>query len=99
MQKDSEEIEVEVVEIDGEAPIITRSQDDRIDPDEGSAFGGWRNTSQWQGRVRRLDSRWWPLWVLLGIIALILLLTLGVVFAVIYLIIRTIRRIIVAIFR
>ncbi len=100
MSKEATEIEVEVVEIDGAAPIVAQSRpradtdmnfDDETSP-SSQGFRG-RDWQQWQGRVRSLDSRWWPLWVLLGIIAVFLLLTLGVVIAAIYLILRVIRKI------
>lgn len=101
MSKEATEIEVEVVEIDGATPIVAHSRprtDTGMDfEDEASptsqGFRG-RDWQQWQGRIRTLDSRWWPLWVLLGIIAVFLLLTLGVVIATIYLVLRVIRKII-----
>lgn len=80
MPQDSQEIEVEVVEIDGVAPV-TRNEPEPT-PNE------WSDWRQWQGRVRRLDSRWWPLWVFLGVIALALMLTVGLVIGLIYLIVR-----------
>lgn len=101
MSKEATEIEVEVVEIDGTAPIVAHSRsrvdtamdfDDEASP-SSQGFRG-RDWQQWQGRIRTLDSRWWPLWVLLGIIAVFLLLTLGVVIAAIYLVLRVIRKII-----
>jgi hypothetical protein len=79
MTKEATEIEVEVLEIDGVAPVKPETHADDA-PQQG-----WR---QWQGRVRTLDARWWPLWVLLGIIALALLLTVGIVLGAIYLVIR-----------
>jgi hypothetical protein len=100
MSKEATEIEVEVVEIDGAAPIVAQSRsrmdtdmnfDDEASP-SSQGFRG-RDWQQWQGRIRTLDSRWWPLWVLLGIIAVFLLLTLGVVIAAIYLVLRIIRKI------
>jgi hypothetical protein len=102
MSKEATEIEVEVVEIDGAAPIVAQSRsrprtdtdmdfDDEASP-TSQGFRG-RDWQQWQGRIRTLNSRWWPLWVLLGIIAVFLLLTLGVVIAAIYLVLRVIRKI------
>jgi len=83
------EIEVEVLEIDGVAPMVPHlragegapPQEDRPD---------WRG---WPGRIRTLDSRWWPLWMLLGIIALGIALITGLVVGVIYLIFRVILKI------
>lgn len=101
MSKEATEIEVEVVEIDGAAPIVAQSRprtdtagdfDDEASP-SSQGFRG-RDWQQWQGRIRTLDSRWWPLWVLLAIIAVFLLLTLGIIIAAIYLVLRVIRKII-----
>ena len=91
MPQDSKEIEVEVVEIDGVAPVVTS------EPKPVSAER--RVWCQWQGRVRRLDSRWWPLWVILGIIAIALALTVGVVVGVIFVIVRLILNLIRAVLR
>lgn len=78
--QETQAIEVEVVEVDG---II---QPTRSDPaNDARPQQDWR---QWQGRVRTLDSRWWPLWVLLGLILVVLMLTVGVVVAVIFVILR-----------
>lgn len=89
--KDATEIEVEVVEIDGVAPAVAR--EDRA---EEAPRHDWR---QWQGRVSRLDARWWPLWVLLGIIAVVLCLTLGLVIAAVYVVVRIFRKIVRAVVR
>jgi len=59
-------IEAEVLEIDGSPPL----------PPARAPEPAKRGRDQaWQamlGRVLQLDRRWWPLWVLLGIVALIL---------------------------
>lgn len=89
--KDATEIEVEVVEIDGVTPVVTRE-----DSAEEAPRQDWR---QWQGRVSRLDARWWPLWVLLGIIAVVLCLTLGLVIAAVYVVVRVSRKIVRAVLR
>ena len=82
------EIEVEVVEIDGVAPMVPqRRAEDWPPPDEERH--DWRG---WQGRLLKLDSRWWPLWVLLGSIALAVALAVGLVVGVIYLIFRLILK-------
>lgn len=83
MTDEPQAIEVEVLEIDGAAPpakVETGGESQTRQP--------WDN---WQGRVRQLDSRWWPLWVVLGTIALVLMLTVGVVLGAIFLIFRIIR--------
>jgi hypothetical protein len=94
MKSEATEIEVEVVEVDGVAPVPAPTP-----PDEAEHRSGWRDWRGWQGRVRTLDSRWWPLWVLLGGIALFLLLTLGLVIAVVYVAVRLVSRLLRALFR
>jgi hypothetical protein len=77
-------VEVEVTEIDG----VTVETVGPVPESESSAKpNGWTG---WQGRVRTLDSRWWPLWVLLGIIGVVLALTVGLVLAAIYLVFRVV---------
>lgn len=93
MPKEATEIEVEVLEIDGLAPTTPQVQ-----ADEPRVSGDWQDWRQWQGKVRTLDSRWWPLWAFLGIIAVFLLLTIGLVIAVLFVIIRLITKILRAIF-
>ncbi len=83
MTNEPQAIEVEVLEIDGAAPPAKVETGGESRPRQP-----WEN---WQGRVRQLDARWWPLWVFLGIIAVALLLTVGVVLGVIFLIFRIIR--------
>jgi hypothetical protein len=87
MKPEADEIEVEVVEVDGVAPVASAA------PQETDA------RSRWHGRLRRLDSRWWPLWVVLGGIALSLLLTLGVVVALVFVALRLVSRLLRALFR
>jgi hypothetical protein len=93
MTKEATEIEVEVVEIDGLAPLAPQARA----AETSQARGDWQDWRQWQGKVRTLDSRWWPLWVFLGIIALFLLLTVGLVLAVVFLNVRGMMRIIRAV--
>ena len=91
MPEPIKEIEVEVVEIDGVAPVVAN---------EPEPISGERRVwNQWQGRVRRLDSRWWPLWVILGVIALALALTVGLVVGVIFVIVRLCLNLIRAVLR
>ena len=75
MTQTTQQIEVEVVEIDGVAPTTHGA------PPAPTA-------QNWQGRIRTLDARWWPLWVLLGTLAIAILLTVGLVIAVIFVIFR-----------
>ncbi|MES2476630.1 MAG: hypothetical protein V4640_12675 [Verrucomicrobiota bacterium] len=81
-KNDSQPIEVEVLEVDG----ITVPPRPEV-KDAPHQSGPW---SQWQGQVTRLDSRWWPLWVILGVLGVALLLTFGLVLGVIYLVFRVI---------
>ncbi len=87
--QEAQAIEVEVVEIDGSAPVVKM---------EGGVEPQRQNWQDWQRRIRTLDRRWWPLWVFLGAIALVLLLTFGVVIGVLVLIFKIAARILRAIF-
>lgn len=88
-------IEVEVIAIDGQAPPNREA----LPPSgEGRTMdAGWQAWQrQFGGRIRALDTRWWPLWILLGILAGAVVLTLGVVLGVLYLIFRIVRAVLVA---
>ncbi len=64
MSEPVKEIEVEVLEIDGV------KQDSRID-DEARGRSEQRQVppwAGWHGKVRGLDRRWWPLWVVVGML-------------------------------
>lgn len=93
MTNEPQAIEVEVVEIDGAAPPAKFESQEEAQPRQS-----WPDLQNWQGRVRQLDSRWWPLWVVLGVIAVVLFLTFGLVIAVIFAVFRIIRGIVRAIF-
>lgn len=95
MTQESTEIEVEVVEIDGVAPAAPT---ERV-PNAAGTRREWQDWRHWQGRVSRLDSRWWPLWVVLGIIALAFFLTIGLVVGVIFVIVRLCVNLIRAVLR
>ena len=93
MTNEPQAIEVEVLEIDGAqppAPFVPRE-----DP-AAQRQPPWQN---WQGRVRQLDARWWPPWVILGAIMIFLILTVGVVIGILMVVFRIIRGIIHAIIR
>ena len=91
MTKEATEIEVEVVEIDGVTPTTPQASAEEQRPQND-----WR---QWQGRVRQLDSRWWPLWIVLGIIAFVFLITVGLVLGVVFVILRLCMKLIRAVMR
>lgn len=95
MTNEPQAIEVEVVEIDGAAPPA------KFDPrDESPPRPQWQDwQQQWQGRVRTLDSRWWPLWVVLGAIGVVVLLTFGLVIGVVFVVFRILSGLFRAIFR
>jgi hypothetical protein len=61
-------IEAEVLEIDGSPPPAPQVQE----PEPT-----WKAM---RGKVLRLDRRWWPLWVLLGLVALAFAVVIGVIF-------------------
>ena len=89
--KEATEIEVEVLEVDGAAPVVSQPV-----PGASRVRDDWRG---WQGRVRKFDSRWWPLWVILGIVAVGLLLTVGLVLAVVFVVFRLFVRLVRALLR
>lgn len=94
MTRESTDIEVEVVEIDGVTPVAPAPRaDDPLRSDD------WREWRQWRGRVSRLDSRWWPLWVILGIIAFSLLVTVGLVIGVVFLFVSLLLKLLRALLR
>jgi hypothetical protein len=92
MTNEPQAIEVEVVEIDGAAPVV------KVEPRE-EAPPQWQDWQQWQGRIRTLDGRWWPLWVVLGVIGVALLLTVGVFVAIVFVIFRILGGLLRAILR
>jgi hypothetical protein len=61
-------LEAEVIEIDGIAA--------KREP-EPARSSSWKSTAHWQGRIRALDKRWWPLWIILGLLVLILAVSIG----------------------
>ena len=93
MTQDPTEIEVEVLEIDGVAPAVSRARADEPPPTQGD----WQDWRRWQGRARKIDARWWPLWVIPGILGLALLLTVGLVLGAVVLLVRLILKIIRAV--
>lgn len=95
MPDESKEIEVEVVEIDG----VTQSA--RVpEPEPAPREPARSGARSWHYRFNKhyqASSLWWPLWVLLGIIALMLAATVGVALAILYgifLVLRSIVRLI-----
>jgi hypothetical protein len=99
MTQQDKEIEVEVVEIDGVTPASGRKirAADAVDAETGN--DEWRDWRHWQGRVRRLDSRWWPLWLILGVLALGLLATVGVIIGLVAVVVALCMRLFRALFR
>lgn len=71
-------LEAEVVEIDG---VAVEPKPVREESTKGASWAQWGN---WQDQVKRLDARWWPLWAILGFIALVLLVAVGMVALVLY---------------
>jgi len=95
MTPESPEIEVEVLEIDGVAPAGLRVRPEEAPPTP-DAWTAWPHGT---GRVvRRFDRRWWPLWGLLGIVALGVLLTVGLVFGLLWWIVRSLLNAVRALF-
>lgn len=93
MTTESPAIEVEVVAIDGVPPAAKSARREDIPPQRD-----WQDWQKWHARLRKLDSRWWPLWVFLGIIAVALFLTVGLVMGILFVIFRVISGIVRTIF-
>lgn len=79
-----ETLEAEVIEIDGKAPEPV--------PQEQGSSGSYSERARQV--VLKLDRRWWPLWVVLGMVAVALMATLGLVLGVVYLVFSLIRGVI-----
>lgn len=88
MTRESTDIEVEVVEIDGVTADAAEPLADHR-----------REWGQYRGRIRLLDNRWWPLWVILGIVALVLFLTVGLLIGLVFLIVGLFVKLLRAILR
>jgi hypothetical protein len=85
MTEEPTTIEVEVLEIDGQ-PAPPSAADPAQNPRSGrwpQGTGAWRG---WSTTVSRLDRRWWPLWVLLGLVGVVLLVIVGLVAACVWLV-------------
>ena len=70
-------IEAEVVEIDGVA----------VEPRPASKQAkNWNsnNWATWQRRVKKLDARWWPLWLVLGFVVMLFVVAVGMCAAVVW---------------
>jgi hypothetical protein len=96
MKQDEPILEAEVVEIDGVA-VEPRSETNSSRPQQAWGF----NWQSWQGKIRVLDKRWAPLWIALGIIAVILFVIIGffiLVFAIVYGMVKMILRTVASIF-
>lgn len=61
-------LEAEVIEIDG---IAARGEPEPV------RSSSWRSAAHWQGRIKTFDKRWWPLWIILGLLVLILAVSIG----------------------
>lgn len=84
---DEQTIEVEVVEIDG---VAVTPRPVREDARKTHSRIDW---SSWQGRVKRLNARWWPLWLVLGFAVLLAAVVLGICFAVVFVVWRIFKAI------
>ena len=94
-------IEAEVIEIDGHKPAAVRSAGHSPSPDKPTSAGS-KILGGFGGKVIQLDRRWWPLWVILGVIAIAALLVFGTISGALYvafLIVRGIVRALAAPFR
>jgi hypothetical protein len=95
MGRQASEIEVEVVEVENKPPGPPRGSvvaDTPGNPD----WGNWRD---WHGRVPRAYFRWWPLWMIPGLILFVLLAALALAVGLLVVISLGIRRMLRAFFR
>lgn len=98
MRAEPQAIEVEVVEVDGMVPASKPfTEEERPFPESGK--GGGMPWGGLQGRVLKLDSKWWPVWALLGIVAVFFLLTFGLVIGALFLVAWALRKTLRMIFR
>jgi len=77
MSQAEQTIEAEVVEIDGVA----------VEPLPASKQAkNWNsnNWATWQRRVKKLDARWWPLWLVLGFVVMLFVVAVGMCAAVVW---------------
>lgn len=79
-----ETIEAEVISIDGKPPEPA--------PETGARSGsrGW-GRERVRGTLLRLDRRWWPLWMVLGIVMVGLAVVFGLVLGLVYLVVASVR--------
>jgi hypothetical protein len=94
MTRESTDIEVEVVEVDGMTQAAPKSR-----PAHTSQRNDWQDWRKFSGKIRTLDSRWWPLWVILGTVALALFLTVGLLVGAVVLIVGLFMKLLRAILR
>ena len=74
MSREAQSIEVEVVEIDGATQPATSTRQKPAPPPRQ-----WQNL---HGRIRMLNNRWWPLWVILGLVVFAFVAVFGLIFGV-----------------
>ncbi len=79
-------IEAEVVEIDGIA-VMPRPMGAKRET------RGKIDWSVWHGRVKRLDARWWPLWLIIGFVVIAVMVIVGISTAVIFVVWRILKTI------
>jgi hypothetical protein len=82
-----ETIEAEVIEIDGVVPLRASKKGSEPEPSSASR---WSRDGM-RGTIVNLDRRWWPLWLVLGVLAVVLAATVGVVLGLCYLVFSLIR--------
>lgn len=85
-------LEAEIVEIDG---VAVEHKPVREESGKGAPWARW---GSWQSQVKRFDARWWPLWAVLGFVALVLLVSIGMVALVLYVSWRIVTGILSAVF-
>jgi hypothetical protein len=85
VKSEPQEIEVEVVDTIDSVPARTINDSPKPEPQ-------WQDWSQWQGRVRKINLRWWPLWSILALLLIIPLLVIGLIVATCWIVLRGMAR-------
>lgn len=95
MHAEETTIEAEVVEIDDVSMDSNIPRQEAAREPSRPVWGGW------QGRIKSLDARWWPLWLILGFFLLVIVVAVGLCAAVIgflYWVIKSVLRAVASLF-
>jgi len=94
MTRETQAIEVEIVEIDGVPPHSISGPHNNV-----AATHRPQDWGNFRYKISKFDKRWWPLWAIVGVITFSLLLAGGLLFGIIILVLQFVRKLLQAIFR